>query len=96
MKEQWLEKVHMWVVRYQNLNYYNQDTNAAIKGYYGFAKSILKFEKSRMTSRRVDLCITALTEDILDHYWYKDLRKKMGFVNNKKNAGLNRGFNFEG
>ena len=84
MKEQWLDKVHMWVVGFRNLNYCGQDTNAAIEGYHGFAKSILKSERSRMTGRRVDWCITALTEDVVDHYWYKDLRKEKGFVDNKK------------
>ena len=84
MKKQWLNKVHMWVVGYQNMDYCGQDTNAAIEGYHGFAKSILKSERSRMTGRRVDWCITALTEDVLDHYWYKDLRKEKGFVDNKK------------
>ena len=70
--------------RFRNLDYCGQDTNAAIEGYHGFAKSILKSERSRMTGRRVDWCITALTEDVLDHYWYMDLRKQMGFVDNKK------------
>ena len=84
MKEQWLDKAHMWVVGFRNLKYCGQDTNAAIEGYHGFAKSILKSERSRMTGRRVDWCITALTEDVLDHYWYKDLRKEKGFVDNKK------------
>jgi hypothetical protein len=84
MKTQWLDKVHMWVVGFRNLDYCGQDTNAAIEGYHGFAKSILKSERSRMTGRRVDWCISALTEDVLDHYWYKDLRKQMGFVDNKK------------
>ena len=37
-----------------------------------------------MTGRSVDWCITALTEDVLDHYQYKDLRKEKGFVDNKK------------
>ena len=84
MKTQWLDKVHMWVVGFRNLKYCGQDTNAAIEGYHGFSKSILKSERSRMTGRRVDWCITALTEDVLDHYWYKDLRKQKGFVDNKK------------
>jgi hypothetical protein len=84
MKEQWQEKAHMWVVGFRKLDYCGQDTNAAIEGYHGFAKSILKSERSRMTGRRVDWCITALTEDVLDHYWYKDLRKEKGFVDNKK------------
>ena len=84
MKEYWIEKAHMWVVGFRNLHYCGQDTNAAIEGYHGFAKSILKSERSRMTGRRVDWCITALTEDVHDHYWYKDLRKEKGFVDNKK------------
>ena len=84
MKEYWVEKTHMWVVGFRNLHYYGQDTNAAIEGYHGFAKSILKSKRSKMTGRRVDRCITALTEDVLDHYWYKDLRKEKGFVDNKK------------
>jgi hypothetical protein len=69
----------MWVLGFRNLNYCGQDTNAAIEGYHGFAKSILKSERSRMIGRRVDWCITALTEDVLDHYW-----KEKGFVDNKK------------
>ena len=84
MKEYWIEKAHMWVVGFRNLKYCGQDTNAAIEGYHGFAKSILRSERSRMTGRRVDWCITALTEDVLDHYWYKDLRKESGFIDNKK------------
>ena len=84
MKTQWLDKVHMWVVGYRNLSYCGQDTNAAIEGYHGFTKSILRSERSRMTGRRVDWCITALTEDVVDHYWYKDLRKEKGFIDNKK------------
>ena len=84
MRKQWLDKVHMWVVGYRNMDYCGQDTNAAIEGYHGFAKSILKSERSRMSGRRVDWCITALTQDVLDHYWYKDLRKEKGFVDNKK------------
>ena len=84
MWTQWIDKVHMWVVEFRNLSYCGQDTNAAIKGYHGFAKSILKFERSRMTRWRVDWCIIALTEDVLDHYWYKDLQKEKGYVDNKK------------
>ena len=84
MRFQWLDKVHMWVVGFRKLKYCGQDTNAAIEGYHGFSKSILKSERSRMTGRRVDWCITALTEDVLEHYWYKDLRKQAGFVDNKK------------
>lgn len=84
VRTQWIDKVHMWVVGFRNLSYCGQDTNAAIEGYHGFAKSILKSERSRMIGRRVDWCITALTEDVLDHYWYKDLRKEKGFVDNKK------------
>ena len=84
MRMQWLDKVHMWVVGYRNLKYCGQDTNAAIEGYHGFTKSILRSERSRMTGRRVDWCITALTEDVVDHYWYKDLRKEKGFIDNKK------------
>ena len=84
MKEYWVEKAHMWVVGFRNLKYCGQDTNAAIEGYHGFAKSILRYERSRMTGRRVDWCITALTEDVLDHYWFKDLCKENGFVDNKK------------
>ena len=88
MKFQWLDKVYMWVVGFRNLSYCGQDTNAAIEDYHGFAKSILKSERSRMTSRRVDWCITALTEDVVDHYWYKDLRKEKGFVDNKKGQDI--------
>lgn len=88
MKFQWLDKVHMWVVGFRNLKYCGQDTNAAIEGYHGFAKSILKSERSRMTGRRVDWCITALTEDVVDHYWYKALRKEKGFVDNKKGQDI--------
>ena len=84
MENHWLDKVHMWVVGFRKLKYCGQDTNAAIEGYHGFSKSILKSERSRMTGRRVDWCITALTEDVLDHYWYKDLLKEKGFVFNKK------------
>ena len=84
MKEQWLEKAHMWVVGFRRLDNCSQDTNVVIERYHGFAKSILKSERSRMTGQRVDWCITALTEDVLDHYWYKDLRKEKGFVDNKK------------
>jgi hypothetical protein len=52
----------MWVVGYRNLPYAGQDTNAAIEGYHGFLKSMLKSERSRMVGRRVDWTITALTE----------------------------------
>ncbi|KAG0618725.1 hypothetical protein M758_4G088100 [Ceratodon purpureus] len=54
MKEYWVDKAHMWVVGFRNLKYCGQDTNAAIEGYHGFAKSILRSERSRMTGRRVD------------------------------------------
>lgn len=73
MREYWIDKSHMWVVGFRNLKYCGHDTNAAIEGYHGFAKSILRSKRSRMTGRRVDWCITALTKDNLDHYWYKDL-----------------------
>lgn len=84
MKVQWLKKVHMWVVGYRNLPYAGQDTNAAIEGYHGFLKSVLKSERTRMVGRRVDWSITTLTEEVHDHFWYKRLRKEMGFVDNKK------------
>ena len=47
MRMQWLDKVHMWVVGYRNLKYCGQDTNAAIEGYHGFTKSILRSEKKQ-------------------------------------------------
>lgn len=84
IRTQWIDKVHMWVVGFRNLSYCGQDTNAAIEGYHGFAKSILKSKRSIMTGRRMDWCIAALTEDVLDHNWYKDIRKEKGFVDNKK------------
>lgn len=77
-------EVQMWVVGYRNLPYAGHDTNAAIEGYHGFLKSMLKSERSRMHGRRVDWTITALTEDVHDHYWYKSLRKEKGFIDNKK------------
>lgn len=84
MEAQWLNKVHMWVVGYRNLPYAGQDTNAAIEGYHGFLKAVLKSERSRMVGRRVDWSITCLTEDVHDHFWYKGLRKDSGFVDNQK------------
>ena len=84
MIKQWQDKAHMWVVGYRNLPYAGQDTNAAIEGYHGFLKSILKSERSRMVGRRVDWTITALTEEVHDHFWYKGLRKETGFIDNKK------------
>lgn len=88
MEGQWLHKVHMWVVGYRNLPAAGQDTNAAIEGYHGFMKSILKSERTRMVGRRVDWCIHALTEDVVDHYWVKSLHKEWGFVDNKKKQGI--------
>ena len=84
MQKQWQNKAHMWVVGYRNLPYAGQDTNQAIEGYHGFLKSMLKSERSRMVGRRVDWTITALTEEVHDHFWYKGLRKEKGFVDNKK------------
>ena len=84
MTSQWGKKIHMWVVGYRNLPYAGQDTNAAIEGYHGFLKSVLKAERSRMVGRRVDWTITSLTEDVHDHFWYKGLRKEKGFIENKK------------
>ena len=40
----------MWVVGYRNLPYAGQDTNAAIEGYHGFLKSVLKAERSCMVA----------------------------------------------
>jgi hypothetical protein len=51
VREQWLPKVHMWVVGSRNLPYTGQDTNAAVESYHGYMKSVLKVEKSRMTGR---------------------------------------------
>ena len=84
MTSQWGKKVHMWVVGYRNLPYAGQDTNAAIEGYHGFLKSVLKAERSCMVGRRVDWTITSLSEDVHDHFWYKGLRKDKGFIENKK------------
>ena len=84
MQKQWQNKAHMWVVGYRNLPYAGQDTNSAIEQYHGFLKSMLKSERSRMVGRHVDWTITALTEEVHDHFWYKGLRKENGFVDNKK------------
>ena len=37
-----------------------------------------------MVGRRIDWIITALTEEVHGHFWYKGLRKENGFVDNKK------------
>jgi hypothetical protein len=76
MTSQWDKKIHMWVVRYRNLPYADQDTNVAIEGYHGFFKSTFKPKNSRTVGRCVDWTITSLIEDIHDHFWYKGLRKK--------------------
>ena len=78
----------MWVVGFRNLPYAGQDTNAAIENYHGYMKSVLKAERSRMTGRRVDWCIYALTGDVLHHYRYSALRKRHGFVDNKKKQDI--------
>ena len=57
-----------WMVGYWNLPYVGQDTNAAIEGYHGYSKSMLKLENSRMVGRRVDWTITALTKEMHDHF----------------------------
>ena len=85
---QWLPKVHMWVVGYRNMPYAGQDTNAAIELYHNYMKSILKVEKSRMTSIRVDWCIHDLTGDVYTHYWYSSLTKIHGFVENQKEHSI--------
>ena len=77
------EKAHMWLVDFHNLDYCGQDMSGAIESYHGFAKSILEM-KRRIISRRVDWCIITLMEDVLNHYWYKDLHKDKVFVDNKK------------
>ena len=74
----------MWVVGCCNLPYVGQDTNAAIKSYHGYIKSILKVERIRMVGHRVDWCIHALTDDIVTHYWYFALQKIHNFVANKR------------
>jgi hypothetical protein len=88
IESQWLSKVHMWVVGFLNLPYAGHDTNAAIGNYHEYMKSVLKAERSRMTRRRVDWCIYALTGDVLHHYRYNALQKRHGFVDNKKNQDI--------
>ena len=51
-------------------------------------KSVLKAERSRLTGRRVDWCIHVLTGDVLTHYWYQRVRKRFGFVDNRKERGI--------
>jgi hypothetical protein len=88
VKEQWLPKVHMWVVGYRNLPYAGQDTNAAVESYHSYMKSVLKAERTRMVGRRVDWCIHVLTGDVLTHYWYLRFQKEGGFRDNSKERGI--------
>ena len=84
VEEQWLYRAHMWVVGYRELPYAGQDTNAAIEGYHSTLKSTLKSCKFRMVGRRVDWLIHKLTGEVLTHFWYQCLRKRFGFVINKR------------
>jgi hypothetical protein len=73
----------MWVVGFQNLPYVGQDTNVAIKSYHGTLNAQLKLGKSRLVGRRVDWCIHELVRDFFTQYWYQNLCKNFGFMNNK-------------
>jgi hypothetical protein len=42
MEENWQHKIHMWVVRFWNLPYVGQNTNATIESYHGTLKAQLK------------------------------------------------------
>ena len=84
VEEQWLYRAHMWVVGYRELPYASQDTNAAIEGYHSTLKSMLKLCKSRMVGRRVDWLIHELIGEVLTHFWYQCLRKRFGFVINRR------------
>ena len=83
VEDQWLYKVHMWVVGSRELPYAGQDTNAAIEGYHSTLKATLKAGKCRMLGCRVDWLMHELTGEVLTHFWYQNLRKRFGFVINK-------------
>lgn len=88
MYSQWLNRVHMWVVDYRNLSYTGQDTNAAIKGYHVYVKSILKTEWCRLAGHRVDWTMKIMVKVVTRHYWYLDFCKMYGFVDNWRNKTL--------
>ena len=84
VEEQWLFRAYMWVVGYRKLPYAGQDTNAAIEGYHSTLKATLKSGKCCMVGHRVDWLIHELTGEVLTHFWYQCLRKRFGFVINKR------------
>ena len=84
VEEQWLFWAHMWVVGYRELLYAGQDTNVAIEGYHSTLKATLKSRKCRMVGHRVNWLIHELTGEVLIHFWYQCLRKRFGFVINKR------------
>jgi hypothetical protein len=73
----------MLVVGFQNLPYVGQDANVAIESYHGTLKAQLKLGKSRLVGCHVVWCILELVRDVLTQYWYQNLCKNFGFVNNK-------------
>jgi hypothetical protein len=83
MEKNWRYKTHMWVVGFQNLPYVGQDTYAAIESCHGTLKAQLKLGKSRLVGRHVDWCIHELVKYVLTQYWYQNLCKNFGFMNNK-------------
>ena len=84
VEDQSLFRMHMWVVGYKELPYATQDTNATIEGYHSTLKATLKSGKCRMLGRRVDWLIHELTGEVLTRFWYQCLRKRFGFVINKR------------
>ena len=84
VEEQWLFQIDMWVVGYRELPYAVQDTNVAIEGYHSTLKATLKSRKCHMLGRRVDWLIHELTGEVLSHFWYQCLKKRFGFVINKR------------
>ena len=88
VEEQWLFKAHMWVGGYKELPYASQDTNAAIEGYHSTLKATLKAAKCHMLGRRVDWLVHELTGEVLTHFWYQNLRKRFGFVINKRHEQI--------
>jgi len=44
VRQQWLPKVHMWMVGFKNHPYAGQDTNAVVENYHRYMKSVLKVE----------------------------------------------------
>ena len=74
----------MWVKGCWDFPHENRETNNVLESYHCYLKTNFLFDRRKKCSHRMDWLICVLLTNVEPCYWFKEILKKEGFLNNYK------------